>query len=136
MKSIIIGFLLIISNLLNGQVEDSLKFKLLRPDEFQKEYHKKDSSMLIDVREFFEYRKSRIKNAVNIPSSGNLESVADTLDKKYSLFLYCTSGFRSKRVARYFCNKGFTRVFSLDGGINEWKKEGMPVEKRRVHRMK
>jgi rhodanese-related sulfurtransferase len=134
MKVIIIVFLLAITNLLKGQEPDSVKFRLLRPDEFQKEYNRKDSSILIDVREFFEFRKSRIKNAVNIPSSGNLESVADTLDKRYSLFLYCTSGFRSKRVARFFCNKGFSKVISLDGGIQEWKKEGMAVEKKRIRR--
>jgi thioredoxin 1 len=90
--------------------------------------------MMIDVREFFEYKKSRLKDAVNIPSAGHLQSAADTIDKSRDLFFYCTSGFRSKRVAKFFSEKGFTKVYSLDGGIIAWKKVGMEVVKKRLRR--
>jgi rhodanese-related sulfurtransferase len=117
-----------------GQVPDSLKFKLLRPVEFQQACISEQKAVLIDVREFFEYRKTRIKGALNIPSSGKLSSSADTLDKSKPLFLYCTSGFRSKRVAKFFCANGFTSVYSLDGGIIAWKKEGKEVDRKRVRK--
>jgi thioredoxin 1 len=133
-KSIAGLVFLVMSNLLTGQIPDSLKYISLRPNEFQQAYNKEEKAFLIDVREFFEFRKSRLKNAVNIPSSGNLEFTADTLDKMTPLFLYCTSGFRSKRVARFFYDKGFRNIYSLDGGIMEWKKEGKPVEKKRITR--
>ena len=116
----------------NGQTPDSLKFKSLIPTDFNLKLQKQEKAILIDVRESFEYRKSRLKDAVNIPSSGNLEITADTLNKDYALFFYCTTGFRSKRVAKFFCNKGFTRVYSLDGGIVAWRKSHMPVDKKRI----
>jgi rhodanese-related sulfurtransferase len=89
---------------------------------------------LIDVREFFEYRGNRIKDAVNIPSSGNLEISADTIDKKFALFFYCSIDYRSKRVAEFFQEKGFKKLYNLDGGIVAWKRDGFPVEKKKVRR--
>ena len=127
-------FTLLLSGISTGQAADSLKFKSLPPAEFLAAYQKVQNGLMIDVREFFEYRKSRIKDAINIPSSGHLEVSADTIDKQSNLFLYCTSGFRSKRVAKFFSEEGFNNVFSLDGGIMAWKKEGLPVVKKKLRR--
>lgn len=118
----------------SGQVSDSAKYSLLDPYDFHLSYLKAEPALLIDVREFFEYRASRIKDAINIPCTGNLEFSADTLDKNCALFLYCTTDFRSNRVAKYFSSKGFLKVYSLEGGIVAWKKDGFPVEKKRVKR--
>jgi phage shock protein E len=125
---------LVLTTRVASQVPDSVKFKSLDPYDFHLTYLKEDNAMMIDVREFFEYRKLRIKYAVNIPSSGNLQLSSDTLNKESSLFIYCTSGFRSKRVSKFFCDKGFSRVFNLEGGINAWRKDGFPVEHKRVKR--
>lgn len=127
-------FILICFYQITAQVPDSVKFKSLGPYDFHMAYLKEDRAMLIDVREFFEYRVSRIKGAVNIPSSSNLDIAADTLDKNCALFLYCTSGYRSKRVAISLYNKSFANLYSLDGGILAWRKEGMPVVKKRMRR--
>ena len=129
---IFVTILLVLSGFSSAQVPDSLKYISLGPADFQKTYQNDSNAKLIDVREFFEYKKSRIDDAVNIPSSANLDISADTLDKQSSLFLYCTSGFRSKRVAKHFYDKGFTRLYSLDGGINKWKKEGFPVNRKKI----
>jgi len=131
---IFVTFLVILSGFSSAQVPDSLKYISLGPADFQKAYQNDSNAKLIDVREFFEYKKKRIDNAVNIPSSADLDISADTLDKKSSLFLYCTSGFRSKRVAKHFYDKGFTRLYSLDGGINKWKKEGLPVNRKKIRK--
>jgi rhodanese-related sulfurtransferase len=125
---------LIFCSALSAQIPDTLKFKSLLPYNFHLAYLKADNAILIDVREFFEYKKSRLKDAVNIPSSGNLDFASDTISKESALFLYCTSGFRSKRVAGKFFDKGFRKLYSLDGGINAWKKENMPVERKRVRK--
>jgi rhodanese-related sulfurtransferase len=127
-------FVLLFPAISVGQVPDSLKYRSLPPQEFLSAYKKSDHALLIDVREFFEYRKSRIKDAINIPSMGNFDIPADTLGKNNDLFFYCTSGFRSKRMARAFFDKGFSRCYSLQGGIVGWRKEKLPVEKKRLRR--
>ena len=113
---------------------DSIRFRLLEPYDFHLQYLREDTALLVDVREFFEFRGRRIKGAVNIPSSGNLDFAADTIYKGSALFLYCTTDFRSNKVARFFSDKGFIKVYSLEGGIVKWKREGMPVEKKKIRR--
>lgn len=111
-------------------------FISLRPGEFQMEITRVNDPVIVDVREFFEYKRSRLKDAINIPSSGNTDHYKDSLDKKSHIFLYCTSGVRSKKVAKSLIIEGFTRVFSLDGGISAWKKEGLPLDKRKIRKRK
>ena len=129
-------FLLTFCRILQSQSTDSAKYLSLEPYDFNQQYLRTDSARLIDVREFFEYKGNRIKGAVNFPSSGNLEIPADTIDKKCALFLYCSSGYRSKRVAEFFYGKGFRKLYSLEGGIVAWKRDGFPVEKGKVRRRK
>jgi rhodanese-related sulfurtransferase len=117
-----------------AQVPDSAKYKSLDPYYFHLQYLKEDSALMIDVREFFEFRGKRIKDAINIPSSGNLDFAGDTLNKNYALFLYCSTDYRSKRAAEFFFKKGFRKLYNLEGGIVAWKKDGFPVDKRRVKR--
>ena len=138
MKQILfsIAFLMAISLESLWQDLDSVKYKSLEPYYFHISYLKEKKALLIDVREVFEYRGRRIRDAVNIPSSGNLEFSADTIDKDVALFLYCTTDYRSKRAADYFSSKGFTKVYLLIGGISAWKKDGFPVERKWVKRRK
>ena len=117
-----------------AQTPDSVKYINLSPADFRAKLQNDPAAMLIDVRELFEYRKSRIKGSVNIPSSGNMDFAADTIDKAKNLYLYCTSGFRSKRVSAKFADKGFSGVNNLDGGIKRWKEEGNPIERKKIRK--
>jgi thioredoxin 1 len=133
MKKTFLGiiFLLIFLATAYSQKADTVKYQSLEPYDFHLEYLKADSAMLVDVREPFEFRGRRIKDAVNMPSSGDLDFAADTIDKNYAMFFYCTTDYRSKRVAEIFAEKGFSKVYSLDGGIVAWKKDGFPVIRRK-----
>ena len=132
----IVVFILVVCSSVTAQVPDSVKYKSLDPYYFHLDYLKTDPALLVDVREFFEFRRSRIKDAVNIPSSGNLENATDTIDKNCPLFLYCTTDFRSERVARRLYDLGFRKLYSLEGGIVLWRKEGFGVERKKVKRKK
>lgn len=134
MRALVITILLFaVISRVSAQVPDSLKYKSLDPYYFHLNYLKEDKALLIDVREPFEFRGKRLKDAVNIPSSGNLEFAADTIGKDYALFFYCTTDYRSKRVAAKFYDYGFRKIYNLEGGIAGWRKEGNPVERKRVH---
>jgi len=119
---------------LAGQIPDSVKYQSLEPYDFHLRYLRIDSSFLIDVREPFEFRGKRIRDAINIPSSGNIEKAADTLNRKFAYFLYCTTDFRSRNTAEILYEKGFRKLYNLEGGIVAWKKDGMPVVKGRGRR--
>ena len=117
-----------------GQVPDSAKYNSLEPYDFHLRYLTTDSAILLDVREPFEFKGKRIMDAINIPSSGNLEKAADTLNCEFSYFLYCSSGFRSRNTAEKLYEKGFRKLYNLEGGIVAWKKAKMPVVKGKVKR--
>ena len=119
---------------LEGQVPDSAKYLSLDPNDFQLQYLRTDSAILIDVRESFEFKSNRVKGSINIPAYGNLDKAADTINKKLSLFLYCTSGFRSSKTAVKLYDKGFRKLYNLKGGITAWRKDGMAVVKGRIKR--
>ena len=133
MKSLhlIITLSLLLCNSIIAQVTDSVPFKSLLPYDFHLEYLIADKALLIDIREFFEFPGKTIKGSVSIPLSGNLEFSADTIDKDCSLFIYCLIGDRSEYAAMYFYSMGFAKVYSLEGGIEAWRKERMPVEKKK-----
>ena len=124
--------LLFVTVAVSAQESDLLGYTSLKPRELHEEITMVNYPLIVDVREYFEYKRSRLKDAVNIQSSGNLESTVDTLDKFSHIFLYCTTGFRSIRMAKFLVEKGFIHVYSLDGGIRAWKKAGLPVEKRKI----
>ena len=119
--------LILFGGILSAQSSEPIKYQSLEPYDFHMEYLKADSAIMIDVREHFEFRGRKIRDAVNIPSSNNLEYSADTISKNYSLFFYCTTDYRSRRVAEYFHDQGFRKVYNLEGGIVAWKKDGFPV---------
>jgi rhodanese-related sulfurtransferase len=130
--NLIVFCLLLFSYMLSAQSEGEFKYKSLEPYDFQMEYLRADSAMLVDVREHFEFRGKKIREAINIPSSGDTKKASDTISKNYALFFYCTTDFRSRRVAEFFSDQGFERVFSLQGGIKEWKQEGYPVTRKKT----
>jgi rhodanese-related sulfurtransferase len=115
----------------SAQTPDKPGYQSLEPYDFHMAYLKADSALMIDVRERFEFRGRRIREAINIASTDNLEFAADTISKNYSLFFYCTTDWRSEKVAAYFYERGFRNVYSLKGGIVAWKKDGYPVTRKR-----
>ncbi|MBO7522500.1 MAG: rhodanese-like domain-containing protein [Bacteroidales bacterium] len=127
---LIIVFLLFVSS--SFQEQDSPYYTTLDPYLFELQSLTTDSSMLIDVREPFEFYRKRIPNAINIPASDILFTATDTIDKNTSLFLYCSTGVRSSRVALDLYGKGFDNIFILEGGLAFWKKEGYKMEKGKI----
>ena len=77
---------------------------------------------LIDVREPFEQTAfGKIPGVENIPL-GDLESRLGELpaERAHPIVLVCQSGGRSLSAARMLVEKGYTNVYSLDGGTGAW----------------
>jgi rhodanese-related sulfurtransferase len=87
-------------------------------------------AVLLDVREVKEYEGGRLPNAVHIPLS-QLDSRASELSKLTSrpVVAYCQNGRRSRMAAAALTRAGFKQIYSLQGGIHEWKKDGLPLAK-------
>lgn len=82
--------------------------------------------LLIDVREDYEFRALRVPGAVLLPMS-TLSERYETLPRDRPLLVMCAAGRRSLVVAEFLGRHGFGDVTNVDGGIDAWKRAGLPV---------
>lgn len=80
---------------------------------------------------------------VHIPFAGNLpntdlsipyDEIEQNLsqlpaDKAARIVLYCRSGHMSQIAAEELVSQGYTRVWNLQGGMIDWEKEGLEIQK-------
>jgi len=74
---------------------------------------------LIDVREPFEYEIARIDGAKLIPL-GEIGERFGELQEEQPIIVHCHSGQRSAQAVRLLRQRGFTKVYNLEGGIDAW----------------
>ena len=85
--------------------------------------------VIIDSRRQSLYSVAHIENTINIPLNtsdiGSFRSALSELDKNRTYLTYCPSGCGSD--AKEMKSLGFTKVYYMQGGINQWIAEGLPV---------
>jgi molybdopterin/thiamine biosynthesis adenylyltransferase/rhodanese-related sulfurtransferase len=84
---------------------------------------------LLDVREPVEWEAGHIPGAVHVPR-GELESRIEDLlpDRGRQVVVYCATGVRSAYATQTLGQLGYGDVVNLDGGIEAWRRQGLPVE--------
>jgi sulfur-carrier protein adenylyltransferase/sulfurtransferase len=88
----------------------------------------KRGAKLVDVRSVAEFRALHPKGARNV--SPDLISRDETgLARDAELLVICLSGHRSQHQARKLVELGYTNVANVHGGLNAWKKAGLPVKR-------
>ena len=75
--------------------------------------------VLLDVRQPEEYRTGHLPGAVFIPLPDLIDKVGE-LDPAKAVLAYCRSGNRSRAAAAFLLSQGFSKVYSMDGGIIAW----------------
>ncbi len=84
-------------------------------------------AILVDVREDHELAEGSIPGAERVPLSRLRKDVPD-LPRDKAILCICRSGRRSVPAARRFLKSGYTQVFSVRGGLKDWKRRGLPVK--------
>jgi rhodanese-related sulfurtransferase len=85
-------------------------------------------ALLIDVRDKSDFDAGHIGDARSMPAA-QLESQADSLKKWKAkpVIAYCETGLKGASAVRTLKGLGFTEVFNLEGGLNAWVKENLPL---------
>jgi rhodanese-related sulfurtransferase len=84
---------------------------------------------MLDVREASEIEKDGfIKDAVNIPVRDVLKNLDKLPAMDQPVVVMCASGHRGGFVFSALRLLGYTNVRNLGGGVNGWKKAGLPTE--------
>ncbi len=95
------------------------------------------NTVVIDMRNHYEYEVGHFETAIEIPSDTfreQLPMAAEMMDadKEKNIIMYCTGGIRCEKASAYMLHKGFKNVFHLEGGIinyvNQAKEKGLPVK--------
>ena len=82
----------------------------------------KNDTMILDVREQWEYDICHIKESVHIPM-GQIAERKDELNMEDTIIVVCHHGIRSRMVAKFLDASGFINVINLSGGVDSWSKE-------------
>jgi UPF0176 protein len=86
------------------------------------------NTVVIDMRNHYEYEVGHFDKAIEIPSDTFREqlpmAVDMMLDKKdRNIIMYCTGGIRCEKASAYMLHNGFENVFHLEGGIINYAKQ-------------
>ncbi len=89
--------------------------------------------IILDVRTKNEFRLKHLKNATNIDYRSNrfLDNLKK-LDKSKKYLVYCLSGGRGKKAHLKMKELGFDQIYHLEGGINRWTYQKLPVTGRKT----
>jgi rhodanese-related sulfurtransferase len=86
--------------------------------------------LVVDVRTAEEYAAGHLPGARRV----QLDEIAAAIDagefpatSDAPLLVYCRAGSRSVQAAALLSERGFQRVYDLEGGITAWGEAGQPV---------
>lgn len=84
---------------------------------------KEDGVRLVDVREPWEFAKTRIDGSLPMPMGEVPTRAHQELDPEERLLVICHHGVRSMSVTAWMRNQGFEQAQSVRGGIDAWAVE-------------
>ncbi|MBS1600498.1 MAG: rhodanese-related sulfurtransferase [Bacteroidetes bacterium] len=80
------------------------------------------STIVIDMRNHYEYEVGHFDKAIEIPSDTFREQLPMAVDmmqenKDKNIIMYCTGGIRCEKASAFMLHHGYKNVFHLEGGI-------------------
>ena len=82
----------------------------------------------LDVRTPGEFMEGHLVNAINIDvENPSFATEIAKLDKTATYAVYCRSGRRSANAIATLKDAGFTNMFNLNAGVQEWAQAGLPL---------
>ena len=94
-----------------------------------------DNTIVVDMRNHYEYEVGRFENAIEIPSDTFRQQLPMAVDmlkdkKEKNIIMYCTGGIRCEKASAFMLHRGFKNVYHLEGGIinyaNKVKEQRLP----------
>jgi rhodanese-related sulfurtransferase len=89
-----------------------------------------DGALVIDVRGKDQYESGHIGDARHVPAA-ELAQQADALKKwrEKPVIAYCDTGVSAAAATKTLAQLGFTQVFNLAGGLEQWRRDNLPLVK-------
>jgi len=99
-----------------GKYVDAASFNELTSD---------PETVVVDMRNHYEYEVGHFENAIEIPSDTFREQLPMAVsmleeNKDKNIIMYCTGGIRCEKASAWMLHNGFKNVFHLEGGIIQY----------------
>lgn len=111
-----------------GQANGS-SLERIAPQELMSQLNSEDAPVVLDVRSEQEFVEGHIPGAINIP----YRQIPDRLDeidefRSQEIVVYCEVGVRAGIAELMLEQAGFEQISTLDGDIEGWRQEGLPID--------
>jgi len=89
---------------------------------------KDPDTIVIDMRNHYEYEVGHFESAIEVPSDTFREQLPMAVDmmkdkKDKNIIMYCTGGIRCEKASAFMLHNGFNNVFHLEGGIINYARD-------------
>lgn len=90
---------------------------------------KSEPGTLLDVRTYAEFANGHIEGASQLNFyEFSFRQKLLLLPKDVPIYIYCNTGYRSKKAAEILIANGYTKIFNLKYGIMEWYMRNLPIQ--------
>lgn len=93
----------------------------------------RENAVVVDVRTLDEFGRGHLAGAHNIIQSDIDSNNLGQVDKHKEdpIIVVCETGMRAGAAARTLHKHGFKQVYTLAGGMAQWRADNLPVTKKR-----
>jgi len=89
---------------------------------------KDDQTIVIDMRNHYEYEVGHFVKALEVPSDTFREQLPMAVEmmqehRDKNIIMYCTGGIRCEKASAFMLHHGFKNVFHLEGGIINYARQ-------------
>jgi len=86
------------------------------------------NAVVVDIRSAEAFAAGHLPQARHLPLADLSAKAAQVAkNKSIPIIVVCQGGVQSAKAQTVLSGAGYTEVYGLDGGIDGWKKAGMPV---------
>lgn len=98
---------------------DTMNYRCISPQQ-AREIMAGGRALVLDIRDRDSYAAAHIPGSRHVDGS-TIENILGETDSGVPLIVCCYHGVSSRQAAEFFASRGFTEVYSLDGGFELWR---------------
>lgn len=89
-----------------------------------------DDAVIVDLRDADTFRAGHISGSINVPAGQAMDRLSELeAHKDKPMILTCDMGSKATHLGRQLRGKGFENLYRIQGGINAWRGEKLPLVK-------
>ncbi|MEZ8826680.1 thiosulfate sulfurtransferase GlpE [Vibrio amylolyticus] len=86
----------------------------------------KPEVVLVDTRDSQSFSQGHVAGAFPLSNDTVVDFMNET-EFEQPILVMCYHGISSQNVAQYLINQGFAEVYSIDGGMEAWRRAELPI---------